>query len=63
MRDSDWKLIRFYEDGHEELYILKEDIGETKNLAAQEPETRAELSAKLTAWQEEIEGLGVPLDS
>ena len=29
VRDGDWKLIRFFEDGHEELYNLKEDIGET----------------------------------
>ncbi len=55
VRDGDWKLIRFFEDGHEELYNLSADIGETKNLADSEPEKRAELSAKLTAWQEEIE--------
>ena len=42
---------------HEELYNLKEDIGETKNLTDTEPEKRAELSAKLTAWQQEIEAL------
>jgi arylsulfatase A-like enzyme len=63
VRDGDWKLIRFFEDGHEELYNLKEDIGETKNLAEVEPEKRVELSVKLTARQEEIEELGVPLDS
>lgn len=57
MRDRDWKLIRFFEDGHEELYNLKDDIGETKNLADSEPEKRKELSAKLTAWSEEIEAL------
>ena len=49
MRDGDWKLIRFFEDDHEELYNLKEEIGESRNLA--------ELSAKLTAWQEDIEAL------
>jgi arylsulfatase A-like enzyme len=63
VRDGDWKLIRFFEDGHEELYNLKEDIGETKNLADAEPGKREQLSAKLTAWSEEIEGLGVPLDT
>ena len=57
MRDGDWKLIRFFEDGHEKLYNLKNDIGETKNLTDSEPERRAELSAKLTTWQEEIEAL------
>ena len=38
VRDGDYKLIRFFEDGHEKLYNLKEDIGETKNLAESEPE-------------------------
>jgi arylsulfatase A-like enzyme len=57
VRDRDWKLIRFFEDGHEELYNLKEDIGETKNLADEEPEKRAELSGLLTGWQGEIEAL------
>jgi hypothetical protein len=54
VRDRDWKLIRFFEDGYEELYNLREDIGETRNLADSEPEKRAELSAKLTAWQGEM---------
>jgi hypothetical protein len=31
----------FFEDGHEEPYNLKEDIGETENLAETEPEKRA----------------------
>ena len=57
VRDADWKLIRFFEDGHEELYNLKEDIGETRNLAESEAEKQAELSARLTAWSEEIGAL------
>ena len=57
MRDGDWKLIRFFEDEYEELYNLKEDIGETRNLAETEAEKRAELSAKLTGWSEDIEAL------
>jgi hypothetical protein len=35
VRDGDWKLIRSFEAGHEELYKLKEDTGETKNLAVE----------------------------
>ena len=57
VRDGDWKLIRFFEDGHEELYNLKEDIGETKDLAEAVHEKREELSAKLAASSEEIEAL------
>lgn len=40
---EDWKLIRIFHDGPQHghrhlLYHLKEDIGETKDLAAQHPE-------------------------
>lgn len=43
VRRGDWKLIRFFCDSPEqtdrfELYNLKEDIGETKNLAAEYPD-------------------------
>ena len=38
IRDGDWKYLRFYEDGREELYNVKDDIGETKNLIKTAPE-------------------------
>ncbi len=57
VRRGDWKLIRFFEDDHEELYNLAEDIGETVNLAGSAPERRAELSEMLTEWQREIEAI------
>ena len=57
MRDGDWKLIRFFEDGHVELYNLKEDIGETRNVLAENAEVGAKLAKLLTDWQEEIEAL------
>jgi len=43
VRKGDWKLIKFYADNLDktdrfELYNLKEDIGESKNLAKQNPE-------------------------
>ena len=34
IRAGDWKYLRFYEDGREELYNLKNDIGETQDLMA-----------------------------
>jgi arylsulfatase A-like enzyme len=37
IRKGDWKLIYFYGTGSTELYNLKKDIGETKNLATQYP--------------------------
>ena len=50
VRKGDWKLIRFYADNDDqtnrfELYNLKDDIGETKNLAAALPDKVNELNA------------------
>jgi hypothetical protein len=43
-----------FEDGTLELYNLKDDIGETRNLADSEPEKARELHEKLVAWRKEI---------
>ena len=37
VRSGDWKLIRFYEDGREELYNIAEDESESNDLAASRP--------------------------
>jgi arylsulfatase A-like enzyme len=56
VRKGDWKLIRrFLErpdsyEGLYELFNLKEDIGETKNLAATMPEKVKELDALIDAF-------------
>ena len=50
IRAGDWRLVRFYEDGHDELYNLTHDPGETNDLAVQEPDRVATLTAKLDAW-------------
>jgi arylsulfatase A len=54
IRQGNWKLIEFYEDGRLELYNLKDDIGEKENLAAKMPEKAAELQGKLTAWRKSV---------
>ena len=57
IRSGDYKLIKFYgdeEDVHE-LYNLKQDIGETTDLASAEPAKRDALIAKLDAWLEETD--------
>lgn len=51
---GDWKLMEFFEDGHLELYNLRDDLGEQKNLAAENPEKTKELHAKMIAWREAI---------
>ncbi|MES2694812.1 MAG: sulfatase, partial [Verrucomicrobiota bacterium] len=47
VREGDWKLIEWYEDGSLELFNLRTDIGEQKNLAKTESERTKALHAKL----------------
>jgi arylsulfatase A-like enzyme len=54
IQSGDWKLMEFLEDSRLELYNLREDIGEAKNLAAVMPDKAKELHAKLVAWRKEI---------
>jgi len=54
-RVGDWKLIRFYETGREELYDLKTDLSEKHNLGELNPEKRRALSARLDAWLKEVD--------
>lgn len=55
LRSGDFKLIEFFEEGRLELYNLREDIAESRNLAADRPELAAELHARLVAWRESVE--------
>jgi arylsulfatase A-like enzyme len=57
MRDGDWKLIEWFEDGSLELYNLAEDAGEQHNLAERQPDKVKELHAKLVAWRKEVGAL------
>ncbi len=54
MQAGDWKLMEFLEDGRLELYNLREDIGEKRNLAAAQPERARAMLAQLQAWRAEI---------
>lgn len=48
IRKGDYKLIKFYE-GVNELYDLKNDLGETRNLAESRPQLVAQLEKSLLA--------------
>lgn len=55
IRRGDWKLIRNYADNPDqtdrlELYNLKDDPGESRDRAADEPARVKELAAALAAW-------------
>ncbi|MFP6672480.1 MAG: sulfatase-like hydrolase/transferase, partial [Pirellulaceae bacterium] len=51
IRIGDFKLIEFFEDNHVELYNLKDDISESKNLALQAPGKTDELHTALIEWR------------
>ena len=54
IRAGDWKLVEFHETGKVELFNLKDDLGETQDLAATHPEKTEELKQKLHTWQEQM---------
>ena len=58
VRSGDYKLIEFFEDGRLELYDLKNDLGEKRDLAAARPDLVKELHAKLIGWRKSI---GAPM--
>ena len=55
VRLGDYKLIRFYEDDHFELYNLAADPGESTDLAASDKVRVDELNALLTDWLTEAD--------
>ena len=54
IRNGDWKLIEFFEDGELELFNLKMDPFEKKNLASEDPKKAAMLLEQLKKWREEV---------
>ncbi|MEE2995354.1 MAG: sulfatase [Gemmatimonadota bacterium] len=55
VRKGDYKLINFFEDDRLELYNLREDPGETRNLNEGMPDLARELKGLLSAWQKKVE--------
>jgi len=54
VRQGDWKLIEFFEDGKLELYNLKDDISEKTNLAEKMPNKAQLLHQVLVNWRRNI---------
>jgi arylsulfatase A len=52
IRSGDYKLIEVFETGKKELYNVREDIGETHDLAAEAPELVGKLSKMLDQWRQ-----------
>ena len=51
LRAGDWKLVEFFDGAPLELYNLKEDIGESRNLAEEHPDRAHQLQAMLSEWR------------
>ena len=60
-RVGNWKLIRFYESGKEELYYLGDDLGEQRDLAGFHTGIRRELAQRLDRWLKEV-GAQMPVE-
>lgn len=58
LRKGDWKLLR-YDEGITELFNLKDDLGESKNLADSSPDKVRQLDARLTELLAEV-GAKIP---
>jgi arylsulfatase A-like enzyme len=57
LRDGDWKLVENFHYGTVELFNLRDDLGETRDLAKTNPEVTAQLLAKLHAWQKSVNAI------
>jgi uncharacterized sulfatase len=51
IRAGDWKLIEFFDDDTLELYNLRQDLGESKNLAVEMPERAKRMQEMLADWR------------
>ncbi|MDG1356737.1 MAG: sulfatase [Akkermansiaceae bacterium] len=53
IRMGDYKLIEIFETGKVELYNLREDMGEQKNLVSQQPQRAATMKQMLQDWRKQ----------
>jgi arylsulfatase A-like enzyme len=54
IRVGDWKLLEYLEDNRLELYNLRDDLRETKNMAGEQAEKASDLHARLAHWRTDI---------
>ena len=59
IREGDWKLIEFFENGVSQLYNLRDDPGEQIDLSAVSPRKALELQIKLAQWRRSV-GAAMP---
>ncbi|MHC4426806.1 MAG: sulfatase/phosphatase domain-containing protein, partial [Planctomycetota bacterium] len=54
VRAGDYKLIEYFEDYRVELYNLKDDIGESRDLSKTNPDKAKELREMLHQWRKAV---------
>jgi arylsulfatase A len=55
IREGDYKLLEYFENGTVQLFNLKNDIGERNDLSEIEVEKTKELKEKLYQWRKKVE--------
>jgi arylsulfatase A-like enzyme len=54
IRAGDWKMLEYFEDGRRELFNLRDDMEEARDLATEQPKKTAELHQQLAVWRDSI---------
>lgn len=54
LRVADWKLLEYHESGNVELYHLKDDLGESRDVAPTQSDRAQSLRDRLHAWRSEV---------
>jgi arylsulfatase A-like enzyme len=54
IRQQDFKLIEYYEDGRLELYNLKTDLSEKENLATSQRDRARRMQERLARWRQDV---------
>ena len=54
IRKGNWKLLEYFEDGRLELFNLKQDPGEARNLSTDRSALARELRANLDDWRKKV---------
>ena len=54
VRAGDFKLVEFYEDGRRELFDVRKDLSESRNLIAEKPLIADNLAKRLDDWRKKV---------
>jgi arylsulfatase A-like enzyme len=55
VRDGDWMMVEYYDAQQAELYDLRHDVSETRDLAPSQPERVSQMRAALAAWRKAVD--------